>query len=253
MTTTLTRTPVRPLGHDPARTRQVATSRQHRPGAPVWSPWADSRRPATVAEEIALRARLVTLSGSTTIPFSDVRRADVTAVLNALRCGASADELLARAPGLRPAALATACDELDRRRAGSAAAWRAIEADGSPDALDAHAHGAALLLPRLVAILDGVRVTDPASYGRVLAELVDSVAAAAAHAATIEARLSAAAPDGAPTVGRLLYEPRGDGLSNWPTHLPERLTTLSPARVGALLGERVEGTQLVSVRSSDAA
>ena len=218
--------------------------------APIWSPWHDAGRPCTAAEERRFVDRLRHLARGADVAFDDVRRADVTAMLNALRCGVAADELLERAPGLRPGALVAAHDELDRRRAAAADAWRAIVADGRPEALDAHAERAALLLPRLVTVLDGVRRTEPGRYADVLDELDRSVAVAADAAGSVEERLAATARLAADSrrLGRLLYEARGHGVSGWPTHLAERVTTLSPARVAALLGERVEGTQLVSVR-----
>ncbi|MFN3255961.1 MAG: hypothetical protein ACE37B_09710 [Ilumatobacter sp.] len=215
---------------------------------PTWMPWAGSRRPATTREEAAFRASLDALAGTGT---AEVRRRDITAVLNALRCGLTVDQLLERAPGLDATRLRAAYDHLDALRVDAADAWRDIVADPTPDVFDLRAPVAGTMLPRLVFVLEGIAQSSPFEFADVVGQLDEAVRAADDAATAVEARLATVGDDRdeAILVGRLLYDPDGSGIANWPTYCPRRVGTLSPARVAALLGERAEGTQLTSVRA----
>ncbi len=220
--------------------RALRRSRPLRTNAPIWSPWADATRPSTTTEERQFRARLAATADPA--PTEEVRRADITALVNALRSGLDADQLLVRAPGLQPARLAAAYDLLDERRLASVLAWNKIAASAHPDALDGSRVLAAMLIPRCVARLEAARRAGPDAYALSLDEMRNYVDADSYAAAEVEDRYDAVAADDVASieVGRLLYAPNADGIAARPGYLASRLTMLSSVRVAALLGDRPE-------------
>lgn len=220
---------------DSIGTRALRSSRPLGASKPIWSPWADATRPSTTTEERRFRARLAAMTDPA--PREEVRRADITALVNALRSGLDADQLLDRAPGLRPARLAAGYDLLDERRLASTAAWNRIVASAAPDAFDHSRDLAAMLIPRCVARLDAAQHAGAGTYARTLDEMRQYVNADSTAAAEVEARYDELASI---EVGRLLYAPRADGIAARPGYLASRLTMLSSVRVAALLGDRPE-------------
>ncbi len=231
MSTTLEATTTTgPQARHPQANRPIDTTR------PICSPWVDARRPSTAAEERRFRDRLFDMSSPA--PVHEVRRADITALLTALRSGLDVEQLLARAPGLRPARLATAYDLLDSRRAASVSAWQSIVASTSADALDEHGDLAAMLVPRAVALLIAARRLGADSYARTLDELGHATRVAARTADDLEARYATLARDddqSAATVGGLLCAPDGSAMAERFDYLAARVMMLSSMRVAALL------------------
>ena len=162
-------------------------------------------------------------------------------MLNALRCGLTADELFDRAPGLRPARLFAAYCELDRRRGEANLAWTSITIAGRVEVFREQREDAGALLPSLVTRLDEVAVESPAEFDLVLLQLAAAVASTGAAARRIERVIEAAPTDSDRGVelGRVLYNHTGAGLTSRPDFLAHRVGALVPTRVATLLGEAV--------------
>ncbi len=229
----------------PTTDRHAQTTEQSQPVRtirPIWSPWADARRPSTAAEERRFRDRLADMTGPA--PIREGRRADITALLNALRSGIDVEQLLVRAPGLKPARLAAAYDLLDDRRVASVHAWQMIAASTAPEALDEHGALAAMLVPRGLTLLAEARRLGLDSYARTLEEVRRAIRAAARTADDLEIQLNALAGDEdgqrAADVGRLLCAPHGSAIAERLDYLAVRVTMLSSRRVAALIDESSE-------------
>lgn len=208
-----------------------------------WQPWPAAGRPATAVEERRFIERLADLAVESaprdTISSSwNHTRRDVTAVVNALRCGLDADELLRRAPGLVPGRLVAAHRDVEARRRRAARAWQAIAAAPTVLSLDHHAPVAATLLPVVVA-----RLQERARHGD--AELANGVRQAVVEvdrvgriARSVEEWMFASPIGDAPRVGRLLYDLDEPALWDHEHFVPNRVGAVVPTRLAALLGER---------------
>jgi hypothetical protein len=200
-----------------------------------WSPWVDARPVATSAAEARFVADLARRCEARPAPHT---RADVTAVLNALRSGLALDELLERAPGLRPGRLYGAHLTLDTHRASAVEAWEVLASHPTVDHLERLGADAARAVPVLVNRLRAAATIDPALLPRVAAQLVDDVARTRSTIARTESELDRCLDDDvAAEIGRTLYDPTGDCLFARNDHLPTRVGALVPRRVAALLGE----------------
>ena len=228
ITTWVTEPPITPsLGVTPSRHRNA-----------TWMPWVGRNRLATPAEEIEFVEQLGARAVESFVPF---RRSDVTAVLNALRCGLRVEELFDKAPGLQPARLLAAYHHLEERRAEANLAWTSITIAGRIEVFRDHRAEAATLLPSLVTRLDEVTVESPDEFDLVVLQLAAAVASTGAAARRIERVIEAApeASERAVELGRVLYNHTGAGLASRPDFLPHRVGALVPTRVAALLGEAV--------------
>ena len=209
----------------------------------AWMPWTGRNWPATAREERAFVVRLTELApprqGAAT-------RSDITAVLNALRCGLTVDELLDRAPGLQPGRLLDAYCVLDAERAESEQAWHAIVARPNLETFVRHGTSAARLLPAAITGLRSVAELHLQSLGVAVGELADRVRSVQARVCRIEDVLDRLIPpsDRGVELGRQLYDPIGGGETSHPDYLPTRVGTLVPTRAAALLGERVDVSEL---------
>lgn len=177
-------------------------------------------------------------------PGPDFTRTEVTALVNALRGGLDAIDLLRRAPGLVPGRLVAAYEHLEHERATSAAAWEAIVADPTPTVVLQNAAFAARLLPVVVVELaEYARRNDPQ-----LARRVQLAAREVARVAAVARRLEGWMDDPVPhsmdatEVGRLLFDLEGPGLWSHNFFLPPRVGALVPVRLAALLGEQTAAT-----------
>lgn len=208
----------------------------------VWMPWFGRNRLATPQEEAEF---VDDLASRATHRPTTVRRSDVTAVLNALRCGLTVEQLLERAPGLCPARLHAAYCELERRRYDANLAWTTIAIAGRIDVFDRHRGEAAKLVPALVTRLDEVVVGSPEEFDLVLLQLAAAVASTNAAARRIERVIEASPADSERSVelGRVLYNHGGQGVTSRPDFLAHRVGALVPTRVAALLGESVTDTE----------
>lgn len=214
-------------------------------------PWPSANRPVTTRGEQQFLADLRLLAAAQTWSSGYVggaddepSRSDATAVLNAMRCGLSVDDLLDRAPGLSPARVLRSYLDLDARRQKAVCAWDRIVDDPSESSLHEWGPAAATLMSPIVGqLLDVVR-RKANRYAVTVATVAVRVEETARCVAEVERALDAE-PYGshhAVELGRMLYDPAGPSLSNEPTHLPARVGTLPPARVATLLGERLEVT-----------
>lgn len=221
---------------EPPISTPATTASRHRNA--TWMPWIGRNRLATPHEEAEFVDGLAAMTGATSSTF---RRSDVTAVLNALRCGLTVDELLDRAPGLCPGRLFAAYCELDRRRGEANLAWTSITIAGRVEVFREQREDAGKLLPTLVTRLDEVAVESPTEFDLVLLQLAAAVASTGAAARRIERVIEAAPTDSerAVELGRVLYNHTGAGLTGRPDFLPHRVGALVPTRVAALLGESV--------------
>lgn len=217
-----------------------------RPAVPSWEgavpaalPWTGRNWPATTSDEAVFVARLTEVAPPRQGP---PRRSDATAVLNALRCGIGVDELLRRAPGLQAGRLLAAYQVLERERRASELAWQAIAADPTLDTFYEHAAAAARLLPAVLGRLRAVMHLHPRSLALAVQEQHDLIERARREVHRIERALDRCVPpsDRGVELGRTLYDPWRGGLTGSPEHLPDRVGTLVPTRVAALLGERVD-------------
>jgi hypothetical protein len=223
------------------RRRQARRREQDRlPAAPAashsWLPWRCRNYPATTVDEAAFAGQLARLA---TDPDGapEHSRSETTAVLNALRGGLTAGELVDHLPGLSPSRLYAAYRDLEHRRSRSAAAWTAIVETETPDALWQHRVGASELVPVLVDRLVEAVGAGPDVFQSTLARLRQRVAATHGDLLDVEAKLDAGSAH-AVELGTRLYNPLGDAVSNRVDHLPLRVGTLTSNQVAALLGER---------------
>ena len=209
----------------------------------IWMPWLGRNRLVTPAEEAEFVDQLAARAG---VVRATVRRTDVTAVLNALRCGLTVGELFERAPGLCPARLYAAYCELERRRFDASLAWTSIAIAGRIDVFTEHRTEAAKLVPALVARLDEVVVETPDEFDLVLLQLAAAVASTNAAARRIERVIEASPLDSDRSIelGRVLYNHAGAGVTSRPDFLAHRVGTLVPTRRGAARGVDVGHRQL---------
>lgn len=212
----------------------------------VWMPWTGRNWPATTREEQAFVARLAELAPPRQ---GGASRSDITAVLNALRCGLPADELLERAPGLQPGRLLDAYRALEAERCASEHAWRSIVAAPSLENFVRHGVSAGRLLPAAITGLRSVAELHLPSLGVAVSELADRVVAAQTRVRRLEVTLDRLIPPSqhGVEIGRQLYDPIGGGETSHPDYLPTRVGTLVPTRAAALLGERVDVSELIGV------
>lgn len=204
-------------------------------------PWADVQHPATADGERRFVEQLQDIA-SCDGPGVDTafNRTEVTALVNALRGGLDAIDLLRRAPGLVPGRLVAAYDHVDQERIASTEAWAAIVADPAPQVVVEQAGLAARLLPVVVVeLLDAARRGDHQLERRVAAAQreIDRVGAIARRLEASMDDTAALAMDAA-DIGRLLFDVEGPGLWSHNFFLPPRVGTLIPVRLAALLGEQ---------------
>ena len=233
-------------GDDAAR-RVRAVSSTHHVRTFIWQLWPGRNWPCTAGEEVSFVAELRTLAQN--LPAASSKRKntpafdrnDVTALMNALRCGLTSADLMSRAPGLKPARLVAAYDELDRLRRQSVAAWDAIVADRTLEALVDWSAAASVLLSSPVRALlpAAASMDDEAMFSRVQ-RIADRVVEVGERALVLEGQLNTAvAPDPqAVAIGRMLYDPYDPSVWGDPFFLPPRVGALMPMRLADLLGER---------------
>jgi hypothetical protein len=215
-----------------------------RPRTYVWQLWPGRNWPSVAAEEAAFVAALRERAESEAQPRKrqTFERGDITAVCNALRCGLSADELFARAPGLKARRLVAAYEHVDTARARGVAAWDAIRDDRSLVSVVEWGSVAAVLMGHAFQLhLPSSHDLAEDVFAAAIDALAAKVAKAAETAADIEDRLARCEPPSAVGIelGRLLYDPVSPGVWGDPFFVPQRVGELTPLRLAGLLGERV--------------
>jgi hypothetical protein len=209
-------------------------------GRVAWLPWTDPGPIATSQQERVFVAELAEVSGGAA---STHARSDATALLNALRGGLSVRRLFAQAPGLRPERVHRAYEVLEERRAGSAAAWAAIVDEPTVGTLHALGGQAARLVPVLVHRLLDTADIDPDLLPEIATRLASGVEDVRRLVHRTELEMNRHADiEMAMAISRALYDPTSDCVFGRVEHLPERVGSLMPTRVAALLDEHVQGT-----------
>ena len=207
----------------------------------VWMPWITDGCIATRDQEIAFVDHLRLLSLD---PFSPHSRSDATVCLNALRGGLTVGELLERCPGVRPERLAAAYAQLEHRRGVCERAWSSIVDSGSVSALVEHGDAAATLIPAVVGRLVSAAHNQPDAFATTVLRLAENVDNCRREAYRVEHELARCVPGSsrARQLSAVLYQPFSDAIATRDDFLPDRVGTLNPTRVAALLGELVSGT-----------
>lgn len=232
-------------GEDAARRVRGMSSQQVRTF--IWQLWPGRNWPCTAEEEAQFVADMRARAEANPAPASKRKNApafdrnDVTAMINALRCGLTCADLLERAPGLKPHRIMAAYDEIERLRAQSVNAWHSLVADPTLESLVDWAAAASVLLPTPVrnllpaaAAMDAEAMSDRVTK---VAERVDAVTTQAVQVEKVLAGLEAPSAQGI-AIGRMLYDPYDPSLWADPHFLPPRVGTLMPLRLADLLGER---------------
>jgi len=236
---------------DPSSATSSTTFASAAPGRPkqlveLWHPWVSRFWPSTAREEAAFVADLqshVSAQGADAGTPRDFDRRDVTALVTALRCGLTVDELLSRARGLRPRRLLAAHGHLDTARATGAEAWEAIVRTPTSAAVAHFGPVAATLLPVIIGHIEAIDRRSPHDLERGIRTADAEISRTTQSVVLLEERLDAcAAPsDRGRAIGSLLYDAYGDGAWSLGTFLPPRVGTLVPLRVASLLGEDTPG------------
>lgn len=207
----------------------------------LWQVWDGRHWPLTAHEEEVFRQDLAQRSRSRLVKVS---RSDVTAVLNALRCGLSVDELLTAGPGLVPSRLHAGYELLLGRLAATHQAWRKIVEVPTSSTLASNKYVASLVLPEAVRrLVVEDRSPQVSALAREVGVVREKIEASWREASRKEAELALCAPGlEAVELGRKLYDPlAGRGLGGEPClwaadyYLPVRVGTLMPERVRRLL------------------
>lgn len=210
--------------------------KQLEPRSPAWLSWRCRGWPATADEERSFAFDVSALSTGFTDQF---RRADLTAVINALRGGLTVCQLLSAAPGLKPDHLRAAYVAVDDRRRASETAWNQFAQEPSIDGLGQYGESAALLLPAIIHRLEAAGRLAPDTFAEVAHGFALSIVETGHDIHLIEAGITKCAnnPLQAVELGLLIYDPFGDALIARSDHLAERVGTLSSTCVAALIGE----------------
>jgi hypothetical protein len=205
----------------------------------LWHPWPGRGWPLGRGEEQAFVERLSNVDG----PQRRVKRHVITALLGGLRGGLGVEELCDAAPGVKVVELRDAYLRLEQLRQAACTAWEAIQAAPTVDNLRRHGATAAGLVgvpihrlaPPMEVISDRLvadRLTRVAAdIGRATGRAHDVEAALAHFKETCEEAVE---------LGRILYDPYRPSMWTDPYFLPDRVGSLSPVRVAALLGEHSE-------------
>lgn len=198
----------------------------------LWQLWPGRGWPLDDREEASLVADWADRARGT----GTVRRDALIVALGGIRCGSSAQQLIAAAPGISPADLLASYLHLDRLRQDAVDAFtRACQA-GEVREFKSQAKKAAALLPAPVEILrttlrlNGLAGLNEAS-GRVLhrSELIRSE--------VDEVYLLLRQSEDPVRLGRILFDPYNSGLWGDPYFAARRAGELTPIRVRTLLGE----------------
>ena len=222
----------------------LATATPKRQLVELWHPWVSRFWPSTAREETAFVADLQARAAvGVDAAGRDFDRRDVTALVTALRCGLTVEELLARARGLRPARLLAAHRHLELARAAGQGAWQSIVATPTSAALAHFAPLAATLLPVIVGHLEAIDRRTPRDLERGILTADAEISRTTQSVLLLEERLDActAPSDRGRAIGSLLYDAYGDGAWALGTFLSPRVGTLVPLRVASLLGEDTPG------------
>ncbi len=212
-----------------------------------WFPWPGRGWPASIAQE---QIFVDDLRSAATEPHTGfISRTFYTAVLNALRGGASYGDVRSLAPGLPPAGLLVAYEDLKQRLTVSRTSWDAIF-----ESIDAEKD---VLLGVVASNLDPISPVLPTPAERILPAVVSgnpetlhailsytdrnvTAALSAAHALEHELAELGELPyrDAIGVqIGQLLYDPYADSAYTHPFYLPDRIASVDAPRARMLLAD----------------
>jgi hypothetical protein len=205
----------------------------------MWHVWPGQHWPFLRDQEVRFIEELAAAGKKS----SKYDRDDATALLNALRCGTSFEDLMRFAPGAKPGRMIAVYNLLEKNRALTVEAWLAIEQDPTIVNLRKHSAAASRLLP--LAIHRSLAASEIMSKDGTTFSLAAS--SAEIHQITVFAHglesalvnLKPQDPEGV-EIGCRLYNPHEPGVYGNPFYLPDRVASLSPVRVREFLGETPE-------------
>jgi hypothetical protein len=213
-------------------------------GKQLWSPWTSNPRPSSADEEVAFVERLRELAElpehASRAPHRRHNRADITAMVTALRSAFTADRLIEAAPGLSPRLVLSAYADVEQRRRAAETAWTRIVAHPTASTLEHIGDIAARLLHAPVSRLRAIAArfgNDAARIAREVETINQQITTTAALADTLERAMSDTAAPATlrAELGALLYDGLDDGVWGLAAYLPARVGAIVPTRLARLL------------------
>lgn len=207
----------------------------------MWHVWPGQHWPMLLEQEQVFVSELAEAAKGKEGRFD---RDDVTALLTALRCGTTFDQLLEIAPGVRYSRVLGAYRCLERQRSACVDAWEAIEDAPTFAAMRRNSDTAAKLLPLAVhRIFSSYETMRADGVAEAVAEMSAEVHRVRVLAHGLEAELAACKPGSSEgiEIGSRLYNPISPGVYGHAFYLPDRISALTPIRVRELLGDRHAG------------
>lgn len=227
-----------------------------------WYPWPGQGWPASLAQELQFIASLERHVDSDELPDpSSVGRSSFTAVLNALRGGASLEDMFSVAPHLSAPNLLVAYRYISDRLGEASAAYEVLATAAAEEhsTTDLHRLVSAniievgYVLPRVSERLLTHLTAEPAADGTpheslriTLVGLIRRVQEASRLARETESRLYSSGPlpyrhPKGVAIGQQLYSPYQDSIYTDRYYLPDRVASIDPVRAKNLLSEIVRG------------
>lgn len=227
-------------GHDAARRARMQSALGEERTF-LWQVWPGRNWPATAKDEREFVADLVAMAErDRSGKRKKTERGDITAVMNALRCGLKAEDLFTRAPGLKPARILQAYREVESMLERSYSSWVAITQSPTLETIVKHRAGAQLIASVPVShLLPGAEVTPDSGFANKVREVEEKVRKTRVKALNIEKQLDMAGSVqiDAVKLGERLYNPYDPTLWGNQYFVPVRVGELMPLRLAALLGE----------------
>jgi hypothetical protein len=208
----------------------------------LWQVWPGRNWPATARDEREFVTDLTQLAERDKAGRKrKTERGDITALMNALRCGLKAEELFERAPGLKPARILQAYKDVEVMLERSYSSWVTITKDPTLETIVKHRAGAQLIASVPVShLLPGAEITPDSDFADKVRSVEEKVRKVRARALKIESHLDRALQPSSEAIklGEMLYNPYDPTLWGDQYFVPERVGELMPLRLAALLGER---------------
>jgi len=200
----------------------------------MWHIWPGQYWPFTLEQEQTFYEKLLARAENTNTEFG---RDDVTTLLGMLRCGTTLEQATDLAPGLNFCRLVSAYCFIDKALQRSIKAWEAIVERPENGTFCKNQNEAQKILPAVVKKLSAQQ-EDSTSLQRTVAEAKLYITEANNRAYQLEVEcLKLPVPSTAAlNLGCQLFHPNTPGIYGDPYYLPNRLSSLSPTRVDALVG-----------------
>ena len=228
-------------GHDAARRARMQSGLSEERTF-LWQVWPGRNWPATARDEKLFVAELSDIAAQEKPGRRrKTDRGDITAVMNALRCGLKAAELFERAPGLKPGRILQAYTDVEQMLNRSHMSWVAITETPTLETIVKHRAGAQLIASVPVShLLPGAEVTPDSDFAEKLKSVTARVERVRKNAESIERALDASVAPSVEAIklGSMLYNPYDPTLWGDQYFVPERVGELMPLRLASLLGER---------------